>query len=58
MSAQAVSADSVRAALKRVLTSKQFAKAAVKSEILRFIVEETLHGRGDRLNESVLGNEA
>jgi len=42
-------ADEVRAELKRVLKSDAFQQAGRASRFLRFIVEETLASRGDRL---------
>ena len=38
-----------RAALERILASSVFEQAGRASEFLRFVVEETLAGRGDRL---------
>ncbi len=43
------SAAEVRAALARVLGSTVFAQAGRSTEFLRFVVEETLQGRADRL---------
>jgi adenylate cyclase len=43
------SAAEVRAELARVLASTVFAQAGRSTEFLRFVVEETLHGRADRL---------
>ena len=43
------SAAQVKAELARVLASRVFAQAARATEFLRFVVEETLAGRGDRL---------
>ncbi len=54
----AVSAETVANALKRVLSSKAFENAARSSALLRFLVEETLNGRADRLKEYTLGAEA
>jgi adenylate cyclase len=42
-------ADEVRAELQRVLRSEAFQQAGRASQFLRFIVEETLANRGDRL---------
>jgi TolB-like protein/tetratricopeptide (TPR) repeat protein len=42
-------ADEVRAELQRVLQSEAFQQAGRASQFLRFIVEETLASRGDRL---------
>ena len=43
------SAEQVKAELARVLGSAVFAQAGRSTEFLRFVVEETLEGRGDRL---------
>ena len=43
------SADEVKAELARVLGSPVFAQAGRSTEFLRFVVEETLAGRADRL---------
>src|SRR5258708_2567409 len=43
--------------LDRVLSSKVFRQADRLKRFLRFIVEETLAGRGDRLKEFVVGVE-
>jgi adenylate cyclase len=42
-------ADEVRSALERVLASDCFSSASRPSGFLRYVVEETLAGRGDRL---------
>jgi TolB-like protein len=49
MTASAPSAEQVRAELARVLGSSVFAQAGRSTEFLRFVVEETLAGRADRL---------
>ena len=41
--------EECRAALERILASRVFEQAGRASEFLRFVVEETLAGRGDRL---------
>jgi TolB-like protein/tetratricopeptide (TPR) repeat protein len=46
---QAPSADDVRAELARILASTHFQASERRRAFLRFIVEETLAGRGDRL---------
>ncbi len=46
---QAPSADDVRAELARILASAHFQASERRRAFLRFIVEETLAGRGDRL---------
>lgn len=43
------SADEVRAALERILSSPSFEQAGRSREFLRFVVEESLAGRADRL---------
>ncbi|HEY7670991.1 MAG TPA: hypothetical protein VIC71_02155, partial [Gammaproteobacteria bacterium] len=43
------SPEECRAALERILGSRVFEQAGRASEFLRFVVEETLAGRGDRL---------
>jgi adenylate cyclase len=48
-SAERPTRDDVAAALRRILGSKVFESAGRAREFLRFIVEETLAGRGDRL---------
>jgi len=47
----------VRGALQRVLESKHFAQAAGLSNMLRYVVEETLAGRGLELKEYNIGCE-
>lgn len=47
----------IRSALEKVLSSESFAQAARLREFLRFIVEETLAGRGDRLKGYTIGTE-
>jgi eukaryotic-like serine/threonine-protein kinase len=49
---------SVLTQLERVLSSSPFRRAERSSALLRFIVEETLDGRADRLKEYTLGAEA
>jgi hypothetical protein len=48
-------AGAVRAHLERVLASEAFAHAPAQQRFLRFVVEETLEGRGDALKEYVIG---
>ena len=43
--------------VQRILADPRFARSAILSRLLRFTVEETLAGRGDRLKEYVLGVE-
>ena len=47
----------VRAALERVLGSSAFQRTPQLQRFLRFVVEEVLAGRGDRLKEYVVGTE-
>ena len=50
-------ADAVRAQLERILASPGFANAGRLSRFLRFVVERTLDGEGDRLKEYRVGTE-
>jgi serine/threonine-protein kinase len=50
-----ISAESIRAALERILASPGFANADRISRFLRYTVEETLNGQTDKLKESLLG---
>ena len=54
---QAVAAETVREALGRVLASPEFQLSARMTEMLRFLVEATLAGRGPELKEVVVGVE-
>src|SRR6476659_7104825 len=54
----AVPAEAVANALSRVLSSRSFENAGRSSALLRFLVEETVQGRADRLKEYTLGAEA
>src|SRR5687768_11027639 len=47
----------VRAELERVLRSAGFRRADRSSALLRYVVEQTLAGRGDQLKEYTLGVE-
>ncbi|HSC14543.1 MAG TPA: hypothetical protein VLI71_05460, partial [Gammaproteobacteria bacterium] len=51
------SAAEVRAALERVLASRCFEQAARSSGFLRFVVEQTLAGQGERLKGYTIGVE-
>src|SRR5579864_2136260 len=51
----AITPDSIRAALDKILASPGFATADRISRFLRYTVEETLHGQTDKLKESLLG---
>jgi TolB-like protein len=55
--AQTPDGEEVRAALETVLASQSFADATRQSDFLRFVVEETLAGRGDRLKGYTIGIE-
>jgi serine/threonine-protein kinase len=50
-----ISAESIRAALEKILASPGFAHADRISRFLRYTVEETLNGQTDKLKESLLG---
>ena len=52
-----ITSDEIRAELQRILASGIFATADRMKRFLRFVVDETLAGRGDDLNESSLGIE-
>lgn len=49
--------DTIREQLERMLASETFAGAGRHSRLLRYLVERTLAGEGDRLKEYVLGTE-
>jgi len=49
MTEQHPATDEIRAELERILKSRSFEQAERHKEFLRFVVEETLAGRGDRL---------
>src|ERR1700682_681356 len=49
------SPDAVRAALARVLHSHEFRASRRCQEFLRYVVENTLAGRGDTLKERTIG---
>jgi TolB-like protein len=49
--------EAVRAQLERILASPGFVNAGRLSRFLRFVVERTLAGDGDRLKEYLLGTE-
>ena len=53
----AISADEVREELERILAASVFANAEKMKSFLRFVVLETLAGRGDHLNEALVGME-
>jgi TolB-like protein len=52
-----VSGDDVRRQLDRLLASPGFANAGRMSRFLKFVVEQTLAGEGERLKEYVIGVE-
>jgi len=52
---QEISPDEIRRELERILSSSIFSIADRMTRFLRFVVEETLEGRGDNLNELLLG---
>ncbi|MBZ5630061.1 MAG: tetratricopeptide repeat protein [Acidobacteriia bacterium] len=56
--APSVSPLEVRAELQRILASNKFSNLERLSAFLRYVVEETLNGRGDRLKEVVIAMEA
>lgn len=47
----------IRDQLERILSSAQFASAETARKLLRFVVEETLEGRADRLKEYTLATD-
>src|SRR5436190_17834484 len=53
-----VEREAIREQLKRVLSSSVFRRAERSNALLKFIVEETLEGRSQRLKEYTLGAEA
>jgi adenylate cyclase len=55
--AESISTSEIRAELERILSSGIFATADRMKRFLRFVVTQTLEGRGDELNESQLGAE-
>jgi Tol biopolymer transport system component len=58
MEKPAVDPNAVREQLDRMLSSPAFRRADRSSALLKFIVEQTLNGHGDRLKEFTLGAEA
>jgi TolB-like protein len=52
-----MSPEAVREQVERVLSSELFSSAGRHSRLLRYLVERTLAGEGDRLKEYVLGTE-
>jgi TolB-like protein len=50
-------AELIRAQLERIVASPQFAGSARMSRFLRYVVERTLAGEGERLKEYVIGAE-
>jgi tetratricopeptide (TPR) repeat protein len=49
------SATSIRAQVEKIVASDAFAKSENSINFLRYIVNETLEGRGDELKESIIG---
>ena len=49
--------SAIRGQLERILTSSSFRRAGRMSRFLRFVVEETLQGRGPLLKEYLIGVE-
>src|SRR5580765_3098478 len=49
------SPEEARAQLERILASRSFAGAKSARNFLRYVVEETLAGRGDQIKEYVVG---
>jgi len=54
---RSISPSEIDAELQRILASGIFANAERMKRFLRFVVEETLGGKGDELNEQLLGAE-
>ena len=52
-----VKETNARAALARVLGSKEFSRTKRVGQFFKFIVEETLAGKGDQLKEFTIANE-
>lgn len=50
-----ITASEIRGELERILSSTMFSTADRMTRFLRFVVDETLAGRGDNLNELLLG---
>jgi adenylate cyclase len=50
-----IPAGEIRGELEKILSSSMFSTADRMTRFLRFVVEETLEGRGDNLNELLLG---
>jgi Tol biopolymer transport system component len=58
MSTGEISQTPVAEQLERILQSEVFRTAARSSKLLRFLIEETVNGRADRLKDYTLGAEA
>ena len=52
-----IAAESIREELERIVSSAPFSAAENLKRFLRFAVEETVQGRGDRLKEYLIGTE-
>ena len=50
-----IAPSEIRRELDKILSSRMFSTADRMARFLRFVVEETLEGRGDNLNELLLG---
>src|SRR5215471_2053397 len=50
-----IAPNEIRRELEKILSSRMFSAADRMTRFLRFVVEETLEGRGDNLNELLLG---
>ena len=57
MQTNQLSAESVRAQLRKILSSSTFARSERLARFLTFTLEQTLEGRGDHLKEFVIGVE-
>ncbi len=57
LSMDSISVFEKREALKRILTSRQFAKTKKLSHFLEFVCEQTLQGNSEKLNEYLIGIE-
>jgi hypothetical protein len=52
-----VSAEAVREELQKIISSQEFRSSPHLRNFLQYVVEETLHGRADRLKEYAIGVE-
>src|SRR4051812_46016910 len=58
MDGASVEREAIREQLERVLSSALFRRAERSSALLKFVVEQTVEGRSERLKEYTLGAEA